>query len=317
MNNQAPSLDEIIGSYSSSRYRSTLPDFTLDIAPRHVTNNPPLVTDEGGDRNDAQVVTSCGIHNAGVEHSRLGTGFPPQLEKVTVIGVSSAKEGVNIYPEIHFQAYHRVTGAWIIGKGVTRESFALRVVTCNDLGQTDALAKDIKNVGGSAPIHFTDVRYCRKRAGSDLPKDTVKAAVRRISDAARRKASTSEEAVAAVGSLTDSILGDFYPDTAECEQMRPEIIRQAKERAMRVKPGQRDKTGEAPSRTPRRGPKAEERDRDAKGIGGVVNASHNESVSVKSHTRNRPGAGESEPKRHGRPKGSKNRPKSTNRRAWL
>jgi hypothetical protein len=67
--------------------------------------------------------------------------------------------------------------------------------------------KDIKNAGGSAPIHFTDVRYCKKRTGSDLPKDTVKAAVRRISDAARRKASTGEEAVAAMDSLTDSMPG--------------------------------------------------------------------------------------------------------------
>jgi hypothetical protein len=86
---------------------------------------------------------------------------------------------------------------------------------------------------------------------------------------------------------------------------------------MRVKPGQRDKTGEAPSRTPRRGPKAEDRDGDAKAIGDAVDGSHDKPVSVKSHTRNRPGEGENEPKRGGRPKGSKNRPKSTNRRAWL
>jgi hypothetical protein len=121
MNNQTPSLDEVVGSYSNSRYRSTLPDFALDIAVRHITNNPPLVTDDDGNRNDAQVITSCGIHNAGVEHSRLGTEFPPPLENVTVIGVSAAKEGVNIYPEIHFQAHHKGIGALIIGKGVTRD----------------------------------------------------------------------------------------------------------------------------------------------------------------------------------------------------
>jgi hypothetical protein len=115
------------------------------------------------------------------------------------------------------------------------------------------------------------------------------------------------------------MLGDFYSDSTEREMVRAEIVRQARERAARLKPGQRDKTGEAPSRTPRRGPKGVNDQQQLGDVDGSQDAINdgNKAISARGYTRNRPGESESKPKRGGRPMGSKNKPKSTSHRAWL